>query len=86
LQLFSCCFYKQPIAADFGKNKAGSSDEMQGLTVRGVVKDASTNEAMPGVNIKVNGTTLAPLPMLTADTHLPRLTEMLLWYLLLLVM
>ena len=48
-------------AADSGKIRPGSSEEMQGISVRGVVRDASTNEAMPGVNIKVNGTTFGTI-------------------------
>jgi TonB-linked SusC/RagA family outer membrane protein len=59
--VFLLFFTNNLSAADFGKTKAGSSDEMQGITVRGVVKDASTNGAMPGVNIKVNGTTLGTI-------------------------
>jgi TonB-linked SusC/RagA family outer membrane protein len=48
-------------AADFGKVKSGSSAEMQGITVRGAVREVSTGDAMPGVNIKVNGTTIGTI-------------------------
>ena len=34
------------------------SEDMQGIAVRGVVKDASTGEPMAGVNIVVKGTTI----------------------------
>jgi len=59
--IFLLLFTNNMSAADIGKNKSGSSVEMQGITVRGVVKDATTNEAMPGVNIKVNGTTIGTI-------------------------
>jgi TonB-linked SusC/RagA family outer membrane protein len=59
--VFLLFFTNNLSAADFGKTKSGSSDEMQGIPVRGVVKDASTNVAMPGVNIKVNGTTIGTI-------------------------
>jgi TonB-linked SusC/RagA family outer membrane protein len=56
--IFLLFFTNNISAADYGKVKSGSSDEMQGITVRGVVKDASTGEAMPGVNIVVKGTSM----------------------------
>lgn len=59
--IFLLFFTNDISAADFGKIESGYPDEMQGITVRGVVKDASTNEAMPGVNIKVEGTTLGTI-------------------------
>jgi len=48
-------------AATAGGNNSVSSEEMQGISVRGVVRDAATNEAMPGVNIKVAGTALGAI-------------------------
>lgn len=48
-------------AATAGGGNSGSSDEMQGISVRGVVKDAATNEVMPGVNIKVSGSNLGTI-------------------------
>jgi TonB-linked SusC/RagA family outer membrane protein len=60
--IFLLAFTSRLSAEDFGKVKSNPSDEMQqGITVKGVVKDASTNEIMPGVNIKVNGTTLGTI-------------------------
>jgi hypothetical protein len=59
--IFLLFFTNNMSAADIGKSKSDPSVEMQGITVRGVVKDAATNEAMPGVNIKVNGTTLGTI-------------------------
>jgi len=48
-------------AATAGGRNSGSYDEMQGISVRGVVRDAATNEAMPGVNIKVAGSTIGTI-------------------------
>jgi len=59
--IFMLFFTNNLSAADSGRSMSGSSEEMQGITVRGVVKDASTNDAMPGVNIKVKGTTLGAI-------------------------
>lgn len=59
--VFQLFFSNNLTAADIAEIKSGSSDEMQGISVRGVVRDASTNDAMPGVNIKVSGTTLGTI-------------------------
>lgn len=48
-------------AAAAGGINSGSSEEMQGISVRGVVRDAATNEVMPGVNIKVAGSNLGTI-------------------------
>jgi TonB-linked SusC/RagA family outer membrane protein len=48
-------------AAGFGESRYGSPADMQGITVRGTVKDASTGEVMPGVNIKVKGSAIGAI-------------------------
>jgi hypothetical protein len=44
-------------AAGFGEGKSNPIDNPQQVTVRGTVTDATTGEALPGVNIVVKGTT-----------------------------
>ncbi|MCJ7448069.1 MAG: TonB-dependent receptor [Bacteroidales bacterium] len=48
-------------AAGFGDDKSGSPADMQGIAVRGVVRDASTGALMPGVNVRVNETTIGTI-------------------------
>jgi len=48
-------------AAGFGEFRSDSPTEMQGITVRGIVRDASTGDIMPGVNIIVKGSTIGTI-------------------------
>lgn len=48
-------------AAGFGEDKSNPIDNPQQVTVRGTVTDATTGEAMPGVNIIVKGTTMGAI-------------------------
>jgi TonB-linked SusC/RagA family outer membrane protein len=54
-------FWGNISATDFGNVNTASSDEMQGIRVSGVVKDASTGVGMPGVNIIVKGSTIGAI-------------------------
>jgi TonB-dependent starch-binding outer membrane protein SusC len=44
-------------ASGYGEDKSNPMDNPQQVTVRGTVTDASTGEALPGVNIVIPGTT-----------------------------
>ena len=48
-------------AAGFGEGKSNPLDNPQQVTVRGTVTDATTGEALPGVNIVVKGTTVGAM-------------------------
>ncbi len=48
-------------AAGFGEGKSNPIDNPQQVTVRGTVTDATTGEALPGVNIVVAGTTVGTM-------------------------
>ena len=45
-------------AAGFGEGKSNPKDNPQQVTVRGTVTDASTSEALQGVNVVISGTTV----------------------------
>ncbi|MFA5820342.1 MAG: SusC/RagA family TonB-linked outer membrane protein, partial [Bacteroidales bacterium] len=48
-------------AAGFGEGKSNPIDNPQQVTVRGVITDATTGQAMPGVNIVVSRTTVGTI-------------------------
>jgi TonB-linked SusC/RagA family outer membrane protein len=48
-------------AAGFGEGKSNPIDNPQQVTVRGTVTDASTGEALPGVNVVIPGSTVGTM-------------------------
>ena len=48
-------------AAGFEEGNSGLLAELQGVTVRGTVTDASTGDAMPGVNVVVKGSAIGTI-------------------------
>ncbi len=50
-----------PAAAISGGEKPSNAVELQGISVRGTVTDASTGEPMPGVNVVVKGSALGSI-------------------------
>jgi len=48
-------------AAGLAEGKSGLIDNPQQITVRGTVTDASTKEALPGVNVIISGTTIGAI-------------------------
>jgi len=59
--LFMFFLTNSPAAAISGDEKPSNAVELQGISVRGTVTDASTGEPMPGVNVVVKGSALGSI-------------------------
>jgi hypothetical protein len=57
-------------ASGYGENKSNLMDNPQQVTVRGTVTDASTGEALPGVNVVIPGTTTGTMTDVSGEYSL----------------
>jgi TonB-dependent starch-binding outer membrane protein SusC len=58
-------------AAGLGEGKSAYTGDPQQVTVRGAVTDATTGDALPGVNIVVKGTTVGTMSDVSGNYSLP---------------